>query len=86
MKLFDFRMLCKSFTKDRSGETAIQTALIFSAAIIVGVVVGVPMLDNAAQEIAYKKNFGIDTIQTSSVKSDQSTVKRYTDRKSILDK
>lgn len=73
------------FSADRSGETAVQTTIIFSAAVIFGVLVGVPLLNNAAKEYAYQKNYGVDPVQTSSVGGKDKLVKRYTVRKSILD-
>lgn len=75
----------KSFVENTSGETAVQMALFFSAAIIVGVVAVMPFLDRASEDYAYSKQYGIDTIQTSSTSRSQDSKKRYTIRKSILD-
>ena len=81
---------CKSglltrFIANKSGETAIQTTIIFSAAVIFGVIVGVPLLNSAAKDIAYNKKYGVDPVQTSSVGTKDQPVKRYTVRKSIFD-
>lgn len=75
----------KMFAKNQSGETAVQTTLLFSGAVLVLVLIGVPMLNTASQEYAYNKNFGIDNIQTSSVGEEDNQPKRYTIRKSVLD-
>jgi len=84
MKHNGFFNLVRAFTKDEAGETAIQTTVLFSAAVIVLVIVGVPMLNNATQEYAYQKNFGTDSIQTSSVNGQEDT-RQYVIRKSVLD-
>lgn len=73
------------FIKNQSGETAIQTSLVFSLAVIVGVAIGIPMLSTASKEYAYQKQYGVDTVQTSSVSASESKPKRYTIRKSVLD-
>lgn len=75
----------RMFAKNQSGETAVQTTLLFSGAVLVLVLIGVPMLNTASQEYAYNKNFGIDNIQTSSVGEEDNQPKRYTIRKSVLD-
>lgn len=75
----------KNFMENTSGETAVQTALVFSGAIIVGVLALTPFLDRAAQDYAYKNQYGIDNIQTSSTRSSQEKPDRYTIRKSVLD-
>lgn len=77
--------LVTRFSADRSGETAVQTTIIFSVAVIIGVIVGVPLINDAAKEYAYQKNYGVDPVQTSSVDGTDQPVKRYTVRKSILD-
>ena len=76
----------KSFLSNKSGETAVQTSLIFSAAIVLGVIFGVPMINDASKQYVYQKKFGIDPVQTSSVGAADKEVKRYTVRKSVLDK
>lgn len=76
----------KIFLEDKSGETAVQTSLIFCLIVVVGVIVGVPMINDAAKEYAYQKQFGIDPVQTSSVGEAEKKVKTYTVRKSIFDK
>lgn len=75
----------KQFWVNQSGETAIQTSLIFSLTIIVGVVVGVPMLSSASKEYAYHKQYGVDPVQTSSTAKSKPVVKRYTVRKTVMD-
>ncbi len=70
---------------DKSGETAVQTTLVFSFAVVIGVMFGVPLLNNAAKEYAYNKNYGVDTVVTSSIGDAEKPVKRYTVRKSIFD-
>ncbi len=77
--------LVTRFSADRSGETAIQTTIIFSVAVIIGVIVGVPLINDAAKEYAYQKNYGVDPVQTSSVGGEENTTKRYIVRKSIFD-
>ena len=76
----------KNFLSNKSGETAVQTSLIFSLAVIIGVIFGVPMINDASKQYAYQKQFGIDPVQTSSIGEAEKAVKRYTVRKSILDK
>jgi hypothetical protein len=76
----------KNFFSNKSGETAVQTSLIFSAAVVLGVIFGVPMISDASKEYAYQKQFGIDPVQTSSVGEAEKEVKTYTVRKSIFDK
>lgn len=76
----------KSFFANESGETAVQNSLIFSVAVVLGVIFGVPMISNASKEYAHQKQFGIDPVQTSSVDEDENKVKTYTVRKSIFDK
>jgi hypothetical protein len=83
-----FNCLSKFVTRffaDRSGETAVQTTIIFSAAVIIGVIVGVPLLNDASKEFAYQKKYGVDPVNTSSIGNTNKSVKRYTVRKSILD-
>lgn len=75
----------KIFLRNQSGETAIQTTMIFSAAVVLGVLVGVPMLNSASKEYAYQKKYGVDPVQTSSVGTKEPKVKRYTVTKSIFD-
>jgi len=78
--------LFKNFVANQSGETAVQTTLIFCLAVVVGVAVGVPMLNNVAKEYAHNKNYGIDPVVTSSVGEVKEPTKTYTVRKSVLDK
>lgn len=86
MKYNRLNKLFKSFAENQSGETAVQTTLVFSAAVVVGVLVTVPMLNNASKDYAYNKNYGIDTVVTSSIDSKKSSkTKRYIVRKSIFD-
>lgn len=80
-----FSSLFKKFTKNQSGETSVQATLIFSLAVMIGVLVGVPMLNTASTEYAHIKKYGIDPVQTSSVGARSQPVKRYTVRKSIFD-
>lgn len=80
------RNLFKNFVSNQSGETAVQTTLIFSFAVVLGVIVGVPMLNDAAKEYAYQNQYGVDPVQTSSVGEAGQPAKRYTVRKSIFDK
>ena len=75
----------KKFLTNQSGETAVQTTMIFSFAVLIGVIFGVPLLNNASKDYAYQKQFGIDLVQTSSVGEVKKPVKRYTVRKSIFD-
>ncbi len=75
----------KKFTTNQSGETAVQTTLIFSLAVIIGVVVGVPMLNNAAKQYAYQNQYGVDPVTTSSIGEVNKPAKRYTVRKTIFD-
>jgi len=84
MRYNGFLKLVRAFTKDEAGETAIQTTVLFSVAVILLVIVGVPILNNATQEYAYQKNFGVDSIQTSSVNGQEDT-REYVVRKSVLD-
>lgn len=86
MKYNRLNQRMRNFFSNQSGETAVQTSLIFSLAVILGVVFGVPMLDEASKQYAYNKQFGIDPVQTSSVVGTEKEVKRYTVRKSIFDK
>lgn len=77
--------LIRNFWVDQSGETAVQTTLIFSAAVILGAVLIVPMLNDSAKEYAYQTKYGIDPIQTSSTRTKKAPAKLYTIRKSVLD-
>lgn len=79
-----FHMLGR-FSANTSGETAIQTTLVFSLAVLLGVAIGVPMISTASKEYAYQKQYGVDPVQTSSIGSSQKPVKRYTVRKTIFD-
>lgn len=85
MKYYRLNRSMKSFLADKSGETAIQTSLIFALAVVVGAVFGVPMINDASKQYAYQKQFGVDPVQTSSVGSAEQEVKKYTVRKSIFD-
>lgn len=86
MKHNRLNTITKTFFSNKSGETAVQTSLIFSVAVVLGVIFGVPMISDASKEYAYQKQFGIDPVQTSSVGEAEKEVKTYTVRKSIFDK
>ena len=86
MKYNRLKKTIKRFLSNKSGETAVQTSLIFSLAVVLGAVFGVPKINEAAKQYAYQKEFGIDPVQTSSVGEAEKPVKRYTLRKSIFDK
>lgn len=75
----------KEFLTNQSGETAVQITMVFSFAVVIGVMFGVPLLNNASKDFAYQKQFGVDPVQTSSVGEAKKSVKRYTIRKSIFD-
>ena len=64
----------------RAGHS-LQFAVFLSAVAVVFAVVGVPMLDRAAEELADNRSFGIDRVITSSVKK----LERKTIRRSVLD-
>ncbi len=86
MKINRLNRLIKEFSKDTSGETATQIALIFSAAIVVLVLASVPMLNETSKEYAYNNNYGVDPVVTSSIGAKKSENKRrYTVRKSVFD-
>lgn len=80
-----FIKLIKNFVACKSGETAVQITLIFSVAVILGSLFAAPFLNNASRDYAYQKQFGVDSIQTSSTGTKKQEVKRYTVRKSVLD-
>lgn len=86
MKYNRLNKVMKTFLSNKSGETAVQTSLIFSLAVVLGVVFGVPMINDASKQYAYQKEFGIDPVQTSSIGDAEKPVKRYTVRKTIFDK
>ena len=70
------------FLKCRSGESSIQLAAFFGALAVLVALVSTPFLDQASKSYAENKAFGIDQVVTGSVKK----TKRYTIRKSVLDK
>ncbi len=86
MKYNRLNKAIKNFLSNKSGETAVQTSLIFSLAVVLGAIFGVPKINDAAKQYAYQKEFGIDPVQTSSIGQAEKQVKRYTVRKSIFDK
>lgn len=86
MKYNRLNKAIKSFMSNKSGETAVQTSLIFSLAVVLGAIFGVPKINDAAKQYAYQKEFGIDPVQTSSISQVEKPAKRYTVRKSIFDK
>jgi len=63
MKYNRLNQRMRNFFSNQSGETAVQTSLIFSLAVILGVVFGVPMLNEASKQYAYNKQFGIDPVK-----------------------
>ena len=70
------------FLKCKSGESSVQLAAFFGALAVLVALVSTPFLDKASQSYAENRSFGIDQVVTGSVKK----AKRYTIRKSVLDK
>ncbi len=79
MKLFNELF---GFLLPQSAGHSLQFAIFLSAMAVVLALVGVPLLDKAAEEYADNKSFGIDRVITSSVEK----LERTTIRKSVLDK
>jgi hypothetical protein len=77
--------LASKFLKDRSGDFAMQSALMFAALAVVGALVAAPLLDNATRQHAANGAYGIDPFTTASTRATQGTTRTYTVRKSILD-
>jgi len=69
------------FLMPHSTGHTFQFAVFFGALAIVLAVVGVPILDKAAEEYAENRSFGIDQVITSSIEKS----KRRSVRKSVLD-
>ena len=65
-----------------SGETSIQLATFFGALAILIALVATPFLDETSRTYAENQQFGIDYTVTGSIEKK----KRYTIRKSVLDK
>lgn len=82
MKSKTFTRHLVSFKRSNSGETTVQLATFFAAVAVVVALVSTPFLDKAAKEYAENRSFGIDQVITGSVDE----TKRYTIRKSVLDK
>ncbi|MEM9332661.1 MAG: hypothetical protein AAGA53_15155 [Pseudomonadota bacterium] len=82
MKKQRFVPLLADFLKSHSGETSVQLAAFFSALAVVVALMSAPMLDKAAKQYAENRSLGIDRVITGSVEKN----KRYTVRKSVLDK
>ncbi len=70
-----------SFLMPNVAGQSVHMAMFLSAVALAVALLGVPMLDRAAQVYADNKAFGIDQVITSSV----DRTKRYTVRKSVLD-
>ena len=82
MKSRAFTRHLTGFRRSNSGETTVQLAAFFAAVAAVVALVSTPFLDRAAKEYAENRSFGIDQVITGSVEK----TKRYTVRKSVLDK
>jgi Flp pilus assembly pilin Flp len=68
--------------RDESGGAAVQSALMFGAIAMALSVLIAPQLKNAVDVYAENRGLGIDRVITGSVEKS----KRYTIRKSVLDK
>ena len=77
--------IIRNFLANESGETAVQTALLFGFTVFVGTLFTVPMLSSASKRLAYQNSPGIDPVVTSSIGQEGKPTKRYTIRKSIFD-
>ncbi len=73
-----------------SGLTSVQTALGFGAAAFVAALFLTPMLDTGSQRVAYFGSFkggqNIDPITTATTRKGDVKTKRYTIRRSVLQK
>ena len=73
-----------TFLRNKSGDFAVQSALMFAALAIVGALFAAPALDKATRNYASNGSLGIDPITTASTRQSEPRRSTYTIRKSVL--